>query len=291
MRAVACVKWVDRRTMEWSAPPTFDGRYAGMSPADEAALEWALRLGGSWGLEVVAVTAGSSGADDALRLARSLGAGRVVRIALGDGEESATVGAALAGALEPDDVVFCGDHSLDRGTGSVPAFLAAGLDVPQALGLVAVTLPPTPAQPIDVVRRLDGGRREHLAVHVGRGAGAVLSVEGSTARLRRAGLAAMISARHAAVEVVTPAPAGQPRGPVPVSGPYRPRPRVRPAPAGERAIDRLRALTEAGGSSRASAAEVAVLTGDAAAHRILKALAEWGERVEEGSPSAADPGR
>ena len=50
--------------------------------------------------------------------------------------------AALAAVLGPVGVssVWCGDHSLDRGTGAVPAYLAAQLGLAQALGLVDVEL-------------------------------------------------------------------------------------------------------------------------------------------------------
>ena len=49
--------------------------------------------------------------------------------------------AALAAAPRPGaGLVLCGDLSADRGSGSVPAFLAAHLGAAQALGLVAVEL-------------------------------------------------------------------------------------------------------------------------------------------------------
>jgi electron transfer flavoprotein beta subunit len=117
------------------------------------------------------------------------------------------------------------------------------------------------------VRRLDGGRREVLSVE----APAVLSVEGSVARLRRATLPAELAARLAEIESI----AG-PAGPVEAAaevGPYRPRPRERPAPQGE-ALDRVRRLT-ATGSAPAAHAETVVLEPPAAADRILAALREW----------------
>ena len=77
---------------------------------------------------------------------------------------------------------------MDRGTGSVPAFLAHELGNAQALGLVEVDTGHAVDRAVDCacVRRLDGGRREVLDV----AAPAVLSVEGSVRRLRRAPLAA-----------------------------------------------------------------------------------------------------
>ena len=93
--------------------------------------------------------------------------------------------------------MVCGDVSADRGSGSVPAFVAAELGVAQALGLVE-RRPATATAARRVTRRLDGGRREVLAVT----APAVLSVEGAVARLRRASLPAELAARTAPIEVV-----------------------------------------------------------------------------------------
>jgi electron transfer flavoprotein alpha/beta subunit len=61
---VACLKHValrvrvDPLTGDVSAEP----HATGMSDADRAALEWALRLGEHWGRDVVAVTAGPAAA-------------------------------------------------------------------------------------------------------------------------------------------------------------------------------------------------------------------------------------
>ncbi|HAP74899.1 MAG TPA: hypothetical protein DCR14_02335, partial [Acidimicrobiaceae bacterium] len=58
---VACLKWV--------AHPgePHDERFAGASPADQAALELALRQAADIGGTVVAITVGPSGADKVLR--------------------------------------------------------------------------------------------------------------------------------------------------------------------------------------------------------------------------------
>jgi electron transfer flavoprotein beta subunit len=117
------------------------------------------------------------------------------------------------------------------------------------------------------VRRLDGGRREILAIS-GR---AVLSVEGSTARLRRASLRSVIAADSASIDVRT-APS-TPHDNVELV-PYRPRARVLPAPSGASALDRVRVLTDAGGTP--SRSETVVLEPTEAARRILQALREWG---------------
>ena len=105
--------------------------------------------------------------------------------------------------------------------------------------------------------------------------GGVLSVEGSTARLRRAGLGAVMSSGRAPIEVVTPGPAAREANGAAdahLLRPFRPRARVLPAPAGTTALDRVRALTESTTASSHSH-EVVVLDPPAAADRILDVLA------------------
>ena len=94
-------------------------------------------------------------------------------------------------------VVVCGAWSIDRGSGSVPAFLAARLDAAQALGLVSLSFDASPRRTIEAERRLDRGRRERLRV----AAPAVLSVEGGSARLRRATLDRVLAARSIDIDV------------------------------------------------------------------------------------------
>ena len=264
---VACLKWVDQRPEPDAhgviASP--DSRFAGVSAADRAALEWALRSRDVIGGEVVAITAGPVAADVVLRDALAAGADRSIRLDLSFGESSAVVGAAIAGVAGGARQIWCGDYSSDRGTGSVPAFIAASLGIAQALGLVRVTFD---AKAVDALRRLDGGRRERLSV-----AGpAVLSVEGSTAMLRRAPLRALLAA--ADIEVVQPPAVAQPSSSGGAYRAYRPRPRALAAPAGTTALQRVKALT--GGDSASSArADPVVLDPAAAADRMLAALREW----------------
>jgi electron transfer flavoprotein beta subunit len=278
MSIVACLKWLARP----DAPD--DERFAGVSPADRAALEVALTLGEQRGEPVVVVTAGPAGAERALRTAVACGAARVVRIDLPVDAESRDVADALADEIERLDsngasVVLCGDYSLDRGTGSVPAYLAHRLGAAQALGLVAVepavepaveTARP-PAGAIRATRRLDGGRREVLDVPMP----CVLSVEGSVATLRRAGLRQMLESQATTVHVVA-ATSGR-HAAAAVVTPYRPRARALAAPAGDQALDRLRALTDAGGTS--TRGETVVLAPSDAAARIVQALRNWGYLV------------
>ncbi len=91
-------------------------------------------------------------------------------------------------------MVVCGDRSVDRGTGALPAFVAHELGAAQALGLVALEVTAATGRPADLAlsadRRLDGGWRERLRVPLP----AVCSVEAAGVRLRRASLAGALAA-------------------------------------------------------------------------------------------------
>jgi len=279
----ACLKWVDRRPEvdPVDGRVATDARTAGTSDADDAALEWALRCGEAWREPVLALTVGPDPADAVLRDALAAGADRAVRIPTGSATTaiaSSAVAQALASVIHEIGVTFvwCGDYSLDRGSGSVPVYLAAELGWPQALGLVEVTA----AEPghVSALRRLDGGRRERLAVHTR----AVLSVEGSTARLRRASLDAALTSRAAAVEVRTGSAVVASEPMASTLRPFRPRARVLPAPRGTEARDRVLALTET--STAKAHREVVTLDPPAAAERILAALVEWGYEAPPREP-------
>jgi electron transfer flavoprotein beta subunit len=324
-----------------------DPASAGASPADEAALEWALRIAEERGGIAVAVSVGGPECDAMLREAVAAGAERAVRVPVegdaGDGVPSPVVARALvraiawvvvgsveelaslmagaavrqagapAGDAEADSaghpalsngrderpvVMVCfGDASMDRGSGSVPAFVAAVLAIPQALGLVGVGLVDSPgagrprsgetgpagvpgrgsdanAVPVlEVERRLDRGRRERLRLTPP----FVMSVEAGTARLRRASLQRSLASRTAVVEALPPELFG-PEGGVELIGieAYRPRTRVvPPPPAGLPARGRIAALT--GALHERPASRTLVLDPEAAADELLSTLAEWGE--------------
>ncbi len=245
-----------------------DERWAGVSDADRAALETALRLAEQSGDEVTVVTVGEPAAEHALREAVAAGAARAVRVDAPHGLASDAVATAIAAVAAEATWVVCGDASADRGTGAVPAHLAAELGAAQALGLVAVD-PPAGDGTVRVTRRLDGGRREILDVR----APAVLAVEGAVARLRRASVPAELAARRAPIERLI-----GPRHPVDVddvSHPYRPRPRVLAAPTGD-ALERVRRLTDAAGAAVASHGDAVTLAPPEAAERILASLVLWG---------------
>lgn len=257
---VAALRFTDQRATvdPLTAAVHTDVRTSGPSEADRCALEHALRLAAGLGGRCVAVTVGPPAADAMLRDALAAGADAVLRIrptaddthpdagpdVAGDG--AATAAALLDGFRQRHGnpgLLICGDHSTDRGTGSTPAYLAHRLGAAQALGLLELAVQDGELR---AVRRVDGGRRERLAVPLP----AVCSVEPADVRLRRAPLPAVLAARTAPVPVVTVpvATVGRPDRRAPHLGParpYRPRPRVLPAPVGDDPRTRMLALTGA----------------------------------------------
>lgn len=269
-----CWKWVDRRPdidAVTGAVDSGDARFGGVSEADAAALETALRVAQVWDARVRVVTAGGRDAERALRDALAAGAHEVLRVDLDPQAPSAVVAGALAEVVADAAVVWCGDYSPDRGSGSVPAFVAARLGRASALGAVAIDIDDTGDRDrLRVVRRLDGGRREVLTVV----APAVVSLEGSVATLRRAPLAGVLRAERADIPTVvgptTPEITHRPQRP------FRPRARALAGPQGATALDRVRELTGSSGDMSSSRTEVVTLDPRAAAERIVQELRTWG---------------
>ncbi|HYN29543.1 MAG TPA: mycofactocin-associated electron transfer flavoprotein beta subunit [Dermatophilaceae bacterium] len=259
---VVCLRHSDHRPAvdPLTAHVERDSRGAGPAPGEWAALELGLRVAHSWDGRVLAVCAGPPDADRTLLEAAARGS-EVLRVVLpgvregggprgeleplagyldelaGSGRQlAAALAAAIQRAGEPA-LVLCGSRSVDRGTGSVPGFLAAELGIAQALGLVRLHLED---EGLVGERRLDRGRRELLAIP----RPAVVSVEAAGIQLRRAGLREMLAAGPVRVPVVHPeVPLARfYRGP---ARPYRPRTRVVPAPSSQSARERLLALTGA----------------------------------------------
>jgi len=262
MTIAVCVKWV---------LPNLDGdeRFAGISLADQAALETGLRIAEASGETCTVVTVGPAAAETSLREALACGAHDARRMNAPADTDSAETARLLAILCESSRFVVCGDYSSDRGSGSVPALIAARLERGQALGLIDVQIV---GESLSVVRRLDGGRRERLSIT----GPAILSVEGSVARLRRASMRATLAANEATIDVVTNDGSGAIRRTpeaVPLR-PYRPRARVVPSPTGSSALDRVRQITDT--SSSKGHGETVTLSPAEAARRILDSLRAWG---------------
>ena len=240
-------------------------RFGGISLADQSALEVGLQLGALRSMDVVAITVGGAQCEQTLRDAMAAGVRRAIRIDAADSLSSAETARVLALSLGHASTIVCGDYSNDRGSGSVPAFLAAELGICQALGVVSLT-----AQTNDllVTRRLDGGRREHLRVCDR----AVISVEGSVAQLRRATLATTLATRNSEIEVIS-TPLTLERS-ISTSKPFRPRPRTLAMPKGETTLERLNSITNvATTSTRGKQIE---LGPEKSAEYILRTLTRWG---------------
>lgn len=269
------LKWVDLRPEVDPLTGTVrhDGRGSGFSLADAAALEWALRLGEAWRLPVTAITAGPPEAEVVLREAAAFGVGQLVRVPAETDAPSEAVAWALGSRLGTAAVVCCGDYSTDRGSGSMPAFLAGWLGAAQALGLTRLAA----GERGDLIaqRRLDGGRRERLRL----GTPAVISVEPAAARLRRAPLSGLMAARQAAIETAADE-AGRPgltasrRVHVLRTVPYRPRPKTLPPPPGASPRDRLLALT--GALSDRTPPRVVRASPEEAADELIRYLKDQG---------------
>ncbi len=299
MKLVACLKWVDLRPEidPLSGAVSTDDRFSGASPADLAALEWALRLADAHEGQVTAVTFGPPAAEPMLRDALAIGATSAVLIDDGGRPHPASSGAVaaqLAAACTDADLVCCGLHSVDRGSGAVPAFLAAELGIPQALGLVSVDgfgergpSKATTSAILVVERRLDHGRRERLQV-TGR---CVLSFEGGL-EPRRASLTATLAATSTAIERIEAiadasgvVSTRSDRGlTVVATGPYRPRAKVKPAPTGP-THERIASLTAAG-TTTVGEATVRELDPSTAAEVVVERLVAWGY-LEPRSPGEA----
>lgn len=263
-----CMKWVpgrpevDALSGEVRSPGP---RFGGISAADQAALEVTLQLASHQSTNVTAITVGNAQCEPALRDALAAGAQRAIRIESAFPISSAETARLLASALGDASFVLCGDYSFDRGSGSVPAFLAAELGISQALGVVSLT-PHMPA--ILLTRRLDGGRREHLRVSDR----AVISVEGSVAQLRRASMANTLAARDTRIQVIASSVTTQ--RVISTTKSFRPRPRTLAKPHGVTALERLRSITDV--ASASTRGEQVELTAAKSAMYILETLARWG---------------
>ncbi len=224
-------------------------------------------LGAALGGSVTAATVGPAESEKTLRDAIACGAGRAVRFEAPQDIPSEAVAAALAMLGADHQMIVCGDYSIDRGSGSVPAFIAHRLGLPQALGLIKLE---TSSGKIVGTRRLDQGRRERLALRLP----TVVSVE-SGRELRRAALSSTLSATSATIEVrPLPEMLGVPSAPLSLGvEPFRPRTRVIKAPEGNVA-SRVSELAQVAGDQ--SPARVVKADPERAADIAIAQLRDWG---------------
>lgn len=174
------------------------------NPLDLVAAEAAMRLKETAGGSVTVLTAGPAAAESALRAGAALGADAAKRIDFdGDGPAgSGTAARLLAAALaaDPPDVVFCGARSSDSGSGASPIALAERLGWPLVTNAVALR----GSGPLEVERRLDGGRRQLVQVDLP----VVITVEGSLCEPRYPSVLARHKADRMGIEVLSPGQLG-----------------------------------------------------------------------------------
>lgn len=258
-----CVKWIGSQP---SSGHEADARFAQFSASDQAALETALQRAEQLSARVRVVSVAPAAARTHLVALCATGAHELVHIAADGQSSSAHIAHELAQHLQDCASVWCGDYSLDRGSGSVPAFIASTLGAQQALGIVGIT-PSTSNNSLDLLRRLDAGRREIVRVLEP----FVVSVEGSLATLRRASLASTLRPTATVIDASLVSQSSPSFGEF---SPFRPRPRTIAAPVGETALDRIKSATSANSPQKHS--EIVTLAPEAAAQFIVERLTEWG---------------
>jgi electron transfer flavoprotein beta subunit len=150
MKICVCVKQVPDPTLSMRVDPATkrlirDPAKSILDPADEYAIETALKLVEQHGGETVAVTMGPEAAENALRQrALAMGIDRAIRItddalAGSDAPGTARVLAAAIKAEQPD-LIICATESTDAYSGMVPGALAAILDLPQVTFARSITV-------------------------------------------------------------------------------------------------------------------------------------------------------
>jgi electron transfer flavoprotein beta subunit len=138
-----------------------------VNPADLAALEVAVGLAEARGARVTALGLGPERLDDALRLAASLGAGRLLRVwdeGMGGGDAVAE-GRVLRRALEilRPALFFSGSRLLDRGDDPAAALAASALGLPCVNAALSFGLDAGGAR---VLRKAQRGGRQKVALTV-----------------------------------------------------------------------------------------------------------------------------
>jgi electron transfer flavoprotein beta subunit len=197
MRIAVCLKYVpDPSTIEVDPLTGLidTGRVLYMmNPADESALELALRLRPSNGT-VTVFSVGPVEADHLLQDALAAGADAAVRVwddALTSIKPIVTT-MLLAAALrvkELPDLVLCGGHSVDRGSGTVPALLAEHLDWPVVTDVTQFEIQ---SGRLRARRRLARGARAESDVALP----AILGLETGLVHLRQASLPNLMRVKH-----------------------------------------------------------------------------------------------
>jgi electron transfer flavoprotein beta subunit len=197
MRIAVCLKYVpDPSTIEVD-PLTgliaADRLLYMLNPADESALELALRLRPSQGT-VTVFNVGPVEAERLLQDALAAGADAAARVwdpSLSSVKPmvAAILLAAALRATELPELVLCGGNSIDRGSGTVPALLAEHLDWPVVTDVTQFEIQ---SGRMRVQRRLDRGARAESEVTLP----AILGLETGLVHLRQASLPSLMRVKH-----------------------------------------------------------------------------------------------
>jgi electron transfer flavoprotein beta subunit len=225
------------------------------SPGSPEAVELALRLG-----EAHVFGLGPPPVEDLLRSCLALGAA-----AAATAPDVHSLAVALGSAAF--DLVLAPHRSGDDGPSAVAGLLAGLLDLPQATAVESLEIAGDEAV---VVRRLDRGEREELAVPLP----AVIAVEPGIAMPRVASPVALLAARDARVAAIPPVP-GRSSAVLLGHRPPRPAPpRMRTPDGALPAEARIAEVvgTAAGGPQR----ELVTGTAELVAERIARLLDERG---------------
>lgn len=175
-----------------------------LDTADEYSLEVALQYTEANGGEVIALTMGPAAAEDALRRAMAMGAGRAIHIVDDAVAGSDALGTArvLAAAIraENPELVLCAVESTDAYTGMVPGALAELLDLPQVT--FARTFDLTESQ-VSVQRATDTGYQTIQATLP-----ALVTVTASVGEPRYPSFKGLMAAKRKPIEAKTAADLG-----------------------------------------------------------------------------------
>lgn len=172
MKIIVCLKQVPAATSVSIDPVTAqlvrEGVESVLNPFDYHALEAALTLKDQTGATVIALSMGPLKAEEILREAVAMGCDQSVllsdRVFAGsDTWATAYVLQLAVRKLGGADVILCGKQAIDGDTAQVGPQLAAQLDLPQVVGVSALSL--TDASTVEVRRRLDHGY-DHLRLRL-----------------------------------------------------------------------------------------------------------------------------
>lgn len=209
MKIAVCIKWVP--DPEYPFQATIGGLQLDApgltylaNPLDIVACEAGVRLKERAGGTVTVVTVGPPAAESVLRTALALGADSATRVEFEDsglcsGDGTARLLAAVMAADSPD-VIICGARSSDSGSGAVPVLLAERLDRPLVMNVVSLS----GSDPLEIERRMEGGRRQLIQVQPP----VAITVEESLCDPRYPSVLARHKADRAPITVFTPGQLG-----------------------------------------------------------------------------------